>query len=554
VTTAQLDKPTSAPLDVIRRTLARHTNAVTALLAGYMSPERFMGSIVTLVRHNPDLQKCHPESILLAALRIAQLRLSPDPSVGQAWLIPRSKKVGPDQWVDWAEFQLGYKGVLQLAYRSPLVRDVRYGVVGPGDHFVWRDGREWVLEHVPTAAGWPTKMEDIVAAWAIVELVNGGAVPRVMYRQELLNHKARGQGKQPAWGTDPAPMSAKTVLGDACRRGPIDTESAIGINLDHEGEVGLGQYTGDLEEAVRPEAAAAGAAATILASQAARTVTPTPPAAPALPEPTGGTMEAPREREAVPAAAAPAAAPQQQQAQTPAPAAGRKEGSKPHQAAIDMLHELGVPRVGEGVAMQLHSLNITTPEQILEVGAGWLEEKVNRLGKLTAQALVIAAEKKLNPEPERPVEGGASSSETVAGAPPLPAADDPFAGMDVQPVGGDPLDNPFDGQKAGPPSRASEPPPPEWIATPIKPNEALAIERQAMRTKRNGAPAGPDGDKAAIDRLNAFVAHDFDTTLDHLPRGAYSAVFEWAAMPGLDPEPASLATLRRIGKAKPRQQ
>ena len=58
----------------------------------------------------------------------------PGPSLGQAWMIPRKGQ---------AEFQLGYKGVLNLAYRSPLIAAVRYGVVRKGDEFQWVDGRDW---------------------------------------------------------------------------------------------------------------------------------------------------------------------------------------------------------------------------------------------------------------------------------------------------------------------------------------------------------------------------------------------------------------------------
>jgi recombination protein RecT len=200
------------------------------------------------------LGKAEPSSLLLAVMRVAHLQLYPDPILGQAYIIPRKGK---------AEVQLGYKGTLALAYRSPLVSAVRYGVVGPDDHFVFRDGRSWVLEHEPCEDGWPESMDQVRAAWAIIELRSGGAIPRVMYRAEIIRHKERGQGSQPAWQTDPSPMSVKTVLADACRRGPFEGEIGRAFALDHLGEIGKGQPpTTDDERAIielQPEEGGPGA-------------------------------------------------------------------------------------------------------------------------------------------------------------------------------------------------------------------------------------------------------------------------------------------------------
>jgi len=224
--------PRGQALQEIRQLLGREAKTVEAVLGRYMPVERFMGAIVTLCYHNPDLLAVNRDSLKLAVLRCAQLQLSPEPALGQVWIIPRRGR---------AEIQLGWKGCLTLAYRSPLVGAVRYGVVGQQDHFVWRDGRKWVLEHEPTEEGWPSNANEIRAAWAIIDLRTGHSIPRVMYKAEILRHKSRGSGAQPAWATDPAPMSVKTVIADACRRGPFEGELGRAFALDYQGEIGLGQ-------------------------------------------------------------------------------------------------------------------------------------------------------------------------------------------------------------------------------------------------------------------------------------------------------------------------
>ena len=227
--------PVQQALADVRQMLGLNIKTIDALLGRYMPKERFCGAVLTLCRHNPDLldiSKADRQSLLLATLRIAQLQLSPDPALGQAWIIPRKGK---------AEFQLGWKGCLALAYRSPLVAAVRYNVVGPRDHFVWRDGRNWTLDHEPSEEGWPAKLDEVRAAWAIIELRSGSPIPRVMYLPEIIRHKQRGQGSQPAWVTDGAAMALKTVIADACRRGPFEGEIGRAFVLDHQGETGLGQ-------------------------------------------------------------------------------------------------------------------------------------------------------------------------------------------------------------------------------------------------------------------------------------------------------------------------
>ena len=232
--------PKTDKLATISLSFKRNEKLLSALLGDVMGSARFQAMILSHLKGTPELLKCSPSSILLAGIRIARLRLSPDPSLGQAWMIPRKGQ---------AEFQLGYKGILALAYRSPLIAAVRYGVVRKGDAFEWVDGRDWTLRHVPGVQGWPEGPEDTVAAWAILELRSGAQIPRVMFVAEIERHRRRGLAGGPAWKNDYAAMAVKTVLGEVCRRGPLEDEASASLMLDHAGEVGIGQKRSDDLEA-----------------------------------------------------------------------------------------------------------------------------------------------------------------------------------------------------------------------------------------------------------------------------------------------------------------
>lgn len=84
-------------------------------VVGGKNGTRFISSIVSAVQITPALQECTNPSILSAALLGEALNLSPSPQLGQFYMVPfNNKKKGCKE----AQFQLGYKGYLQLAERS----------------------------------------------------------------------------------------------------------------------------------------------------------------------------------------------------------------------------------------------------------------------------------------------------------------------------------------------------------------------------------------------------------------------------------------------------
>ena len=84
-------------------------------VVGGKNGTRFVSSIVSAVQTTPALQECTNPSILSAALLGEALNLSPSPQLGQFYMVPfKNKKKG----VTEAQFQLGYKGYIQLAIRS----------------------------------------------------------------------------------------------------------------------------------------------------------------------------------------------------------------------------------------------------------------------------------------------------------------------------------------------------------------------------------------------------------------------------------------------------
>lgn len=99
-------------------------------VVGGKNGTRFVSGIVSAVQTTPALQECTNTSILSAALLGEVLNLSPSPQLGQFYMVPfKNKKKG----VTEAQFQLGYKGYIQLAIRSGYYKKLNVLAIKEGE-------------------------------------------------------------------------------------------------------------------------------------------------------------------------------------------------------------------------------------------------------------------------------------------------------------------------------------------------------------------------------------------------------------------------------------
>lgn len=99
-------------------------------VVGGKNGTRFISSIVSAVQSTPALQECTSPSIVNAALLGEALNLSPSPQLGQFYMVPfDNKKKGCKE----AQFQLGYKGYIQLAIRSGYYKKLNVIAIKQGE-------------------------------------------------------------------------------------------------------------------------------------------------------------------------------------------------------------------------------------------------------------------------------------------------------------------------------------------------------------------------------------------------------------------------------------
>ena len=151
---------------------------------GGKSGTRFISSITSAVQATPALQECTNLSILSAALLGEALNLSPSPQLGQFYMVPfDNKKKGTKE----AQFQLGYKGYIQLAVRSGYYKRLNVMAIKEGELVRYDPLSEEIevnlIEDDIVREGTPT-----TGYFAMFEYENGFKKTMYWSKQKMLSH------------------------------------------------------------------------------------------------------------------------------------------------------------------------------------------------------------------------------------------------------------------------------------------------------------------------------------------------------------------------------
>jgi len=196
-------------------------------LPSVMTPERFTRIALSALNNTPALQQCSPLSFIGALLNAAQLGLEPNTPLGQAYLIPYKNKGQLE-----CQFQIGYKGLIDLAYRNGQMQTIQAQVVYENDQFEYEYGLEPKLVHKPAFED----RGEMKYFYGLFRTVNGGFGFSVMSKAEMDQYaktysKAYDSGYSP-WKTSYEEMAKKTVIKQALKYAPIKTDFQRAISSD----------------------------------------------------------------------------------------------------------------------------------------------------------------------------------------------------------------------------------------------------------------------------------------------------------------------------------
>lgn len=203
----------------------RMSGEIAKALPSVITPERFSRIALSAVSANPKLAETTPQSFLAAMMTAAQLGMEVNTPLGHAYLIPYR-----NHGVMEAQFQLGYKGLLDLVYRSGDVSSVQAQVVCEHDDFEYSYGLEPTLRHVPARSN----RGDATHVYAVFRTKDGGYGFEVMSMEDIRAHArkhSKSYGSGP-WQTNFEEMAKKTVLKRCLKYAPMKTEFFRQANRD----------------------------------------------------------------------------------------------------------------------------------------------------------------------------------------------------------------------------------------------------------------------------------------------------------------------------------
>lgn len=198
------------------------SKALPAAVKASMTPERFARIAISAIQKTPKLAETSPQSFMISLMQAAQLGLEPNSPLGQAYLIPYGNET---------TFQIGYKGLLALAYRNPNVAVIQARTVYENDEFSVEYGLHEDIIHKPTFG----EQGDPIGYYAYYRMKDGSGSFCFMSRPEMEDFRrqyTKANKPDTPWNTAFDAMAKKTVIKRLLKYAPIggDLQTAIAVD------------------------------------------------------------------------------------------------------------------------------------------------------------------------------------------------------------------------------------------------------------------------------------------------------------------------------------
>lgn len=201
-----------------------------------LTPERFTRMALSALNTTPKLRECTQISFLAALMNAAQLGLEPNTPLGQAYLIPYNNKGTME-----CQFQIGYKGLIDLGYRNPNMQIISAQEVYENDEFIYELGLNPKLIHKPA-------LQDhgkVKLFYGLFKLTNGGFGFDVMSKSDMDDYakeysKAFDSSYSP-WQSNYIGMAKKTVIKQALKYAPLQSDFRKVLSTDETVKKEIGQ-------------------------------------------------------------------------------------------------------------------------------------------------------------------------------------------------------------------------------------------------------------------------------------------------------------------------
>ena len=172
MTTALTTKQKSAD---IKKLLEAYQQPILDVLPDHIKPERAMRVLQTACTRIPKLLDCTKASLITSMVTAAEFDLEPNTPLGQCYIIPYKKD---------ATFQMGYQGMMELAYRTTAIDTISASEVKENDAFEFVEGTETRIHHTYGFG----KRGAVIGYYAIVKMKDGTNHIHVMSKEDCHKH------------------------------------------------------------------------------------------------------------------------------------------------------------------------------------------------------------------------------------------------------------------------------------------------------------------------------------------------------------------------------
>lgn len=214
------------PSYVVKQFITKKKKYIETLLVEEGSIEKFQKSAIRAFNYKKSLENCEIESFVGAMITCDNLGLEANSYLGEAYILPSNIEGENKVCV-----HIGYKGMLNLAYRSGVLKSIYAHEVRENDEFDIDYGLTQKLTHKPLLKG---NRGEIIGYYAVFNLHSGESNFIFMSQEEILSH---GKKYSPnfvggPWESEFDAMAKKTVIKKLLKYVPFSKEVNKAISLD----------------------------------------------------------------------------------------------------------------------------------------------------------------------------------------------------------------------------------------------------------------------------------------------------------------------------------
>ena len=232
----------------LQRILEKQTDSFKMILGNYLKPEKLIKTIMLSAGKNPKLFDCDPMSIVSCAIKAAEVELVPDTAQQYCHIIPYWN--GRKKCLE-AQFQMGYRGLMELCYRGGEISLIRAVIVFKKDKYKIVEGLHPNIEHEPFLLG---DRGEKILVYAVAEFKDPNVRPIFTYmtKEDVYKRRAVSQSYNAKYNDDSPWIKwedeqwMKTAIKKLTGLLPKTDGLAKAIAIDNASEAGIDYQSGEI--------------------------------------------------------------------------------------------------------------------------------------------------------------------------------------------------------------------------------------------------------------------------------------------------------------------